>query len=189
MRAGAQSPEAPSRLPSRAGTVYTAFIRLSGNSARILIRSRLCMSAHETSGWQRNGYGSPGLGAAVDPGSFPAWPGFHRSADSRRALFDFGRLDGPAWTDVLGGADRAVPSGRTLSEIICEIILTIVRSSDERYSIYCTWHRLFCCGLPLPVCLRPPVRFAMSFELILGGVIAVGMLVYLTFALLRPEKF
>jgi K+-transporting ATPase KdpF subunit len=29
----------------------------------------------------------------------------------------------------------------------------------------------------------------MSFELILGGVIAVAMLVYLTFALLRPEKF
>ena len=29
----------------------------------------------------------------------------------------------------------------------------------------------------------------MSFELILGGVIAVGMLVYLTIALLRPEKF
>jgi K+-transporting ATPase KdpF subunit len=30
---------------------------------------------------------------------------------------------------------------------------------------------------------------AMSFELILGGVISVGMLVYLVFALLRPEKF
>jgi K+-transporting ATPase KdpF subunit len=29
----------------------------------------------------------------------------------------------------------------------------------------------------------------MSFELILGGVIAVGMLVYLTAALLHPEKF
>jgi len=29
----------------------------------------------------------------------------------------------------------------------------------------------------------------MSFELALGGVIAVGMLVYLVFALLRPEKF
>jgi K+-transporting ATPase KdpF subunit len=29
----------------------------------------------------------------------------------------------------------------------------------------------------------------MSFDLILGGVIAVGMLVYLVFALLRPEKF
>jgi K+-transporting ATPase KdpF subunit len=29
----------------------------------------------------------------------------------------------------------------------------------------------------------------MSFELILGGVIAVGMLGYLVFALLRPEKF
>ena len=29
----------------------------------------------------------------------------------------------------------------------------------------------------------------MSFELILGGVIAVAMLVYLTVALLRPEKF
>ena len=27
------------------------------------------------------------------------------------------------------------------------------------------------------------------FELILGGVISVGMLVYLIFALLRPEKF
>jgi K+-transporting ATPase KdpF subunit len=29
----------------------------------------------------------------------------------------------------------------------------------------------------------------MSFELILGGAISVGMLVYLIFALLRPEKF
>ncbi|MBV8493842.1 MAG: K(+)-transporting ATPase subunit F [Alphaproteobacteria bacterium] len=29
----------------------------------------------------------------------------------------------------------------------------------------------------------------MSFELILGAVIAVGLLVYLVFALLRPEKF
>jgi|HubBroStandDraft_6_1064221.scaffolds.fasta_scaffold769754_2 K+-transporting ATPase KdpF subunit len=29
----------------------------------------------------------------------------------------------------------------------------------------------------------------MSFELILGGVISIGMLVYLIFALLRPEKF
>jgi K+-transporting ATPase KdpF subunit len=29
----------------------------------------------------------------------------------------------------------------------------------------------------------------MSFELILGGGIAVAMLVYLTLALLRPEKF
>lgn len=29
----------------------------------------------------------------------------------------------------------------------------------------------------------------MSFELILGGVIAVAMLVYLTVALLRPENF
>jgi K+-transporting ATPase KdpF subunit len=29
----------------------------------------------------------------------------------------------------------------------------------------------------------------MSFELILGAVISVGMLVYLILALLRPEKF
>ena len=29
----------------------------------------------------------------------------------------------------------------------------------------------------------------MSFDLILGAVISVGMLVYLIFALLRPEKF
>jgi K+-transporting ATPase KdpF subunit len=29
----------------------------------------------------------------------------------------------------------------------------------------------------------------MSFDLILGGAISVGMLVYLIFALLRPEKF
>ena len=29
----------------------------------------------------------------------------------------------------------------------------------------------------------------MSFDLILGIVISVGMLVYLIFALLRPEKF
>lgn len=32
-------------------------------------------------------------------------------------------------------------------------------------------------------------EITMSFELILGGVIAAGMLVYLIFALLRPEKF
>jgi K+-transporting ATPase KdpF subunit len=30
---------------------------------------------------------------------------------------------------------------------------------------------------------------AMSFELILGGAISIGMLAYLVFALLRPEKF
>jgi K+-transporting ATPase KdpF subunit len=29
----------------------------------------------------------------------------------------------------------------------------------------------------------------MTFELILGGTISVGMLVYLVYALLRPEKF
>jgi K+-transporting ATPase KdpF subunit len=29
----------------------------------------------------------------------------------------------------------------------------------------------------------------MSFELVLGAVIAAAMLVYLVFALLRPEKF
>jgi K+-transporting ATPase KdpF subunit len=29
----------------------------------------------------------------------------------------------------------------------------------------------------------------MSFDLILGGVISVGLFVYLIFALLRPEKF
>lgn len=29
----------------------------------------------------------------------------------------------------------------------------------------------------------------MSFELILGGLISIGMLVYLVFALLRLEKF
>ena len=29
----------------------------------------------------------------------------------------------------------------------------------------------------------------MPFELILGGVISVGMLLYLVFALLRPERF
>jgi K+-transporting ATPase KdpF subunit len=29
----------------------------------------------------------------------------------------------------------------------------------------------------------------MSFDLILGGMISVGMLLYLVFALLRPEKF
>jgi K+-transporting ATPase KdpF subunit len=29
----------------------------------------------------------------------------------------------------------------------------------------------------------------MGFDLILGGVISVGMLVYLVFALLHPEKF
>jgi K+-transporting ATPase KdpF subunit len=44
--------------------------------------------------------------------------------------------------------------------------------------------RLASISLPAIVC-----EVAMSFELILGGVIASGMLVYLIFALLRPEKF
>jgi K+-transporting ATPase KdpF subunit len=30
---------------------------------------------------------------------------------------------------------------------------------------------------------------ALSFELILGGLISIGILVYLIFALFRPEKF
>ena len=41
-------------------------------------------------------------------------------------------------------------------------------------------------------CISSPVigcEGAMSFELILGGVISVGMFGYLIFALLRPEKF
>jgi K+-transporting ATPase KdpF subunit len=29
----------------------------------------------------------------------------------------------------------------------------------------------------------------MSFELILGGLISIGLFVYLVYALLRPEKF
>jgi K+-transporting ATPase KdpF subunit len=44
--------------------------------------------------------------------------------------------------------------------------------------------RLASISSPAIVC-----EVAMSFELILGGVIATGMLVYLIFALLRPEKF
>ncbi len=29
----------------------------------------------------------------------------------------------------------------------------------------------------------------MSFEFILGGIVAVGLLIYLVYALLRPEQF
>jgi K+-transporting ATPase KdpF subunit len=29
----------------------------------------------------------------------------------------------------------------------------------------------------------------MSFDLILGGVVAIGLLLYLIYALVRPEKF
>ena len=45
---------------------------------------------------------------------------------------------------------------------------------------------------PRPVSTSTPAiccEGAMSFELILGALISVGMLVYLIFALLRPEKF
>jgi K+-transporting ATPase KdpF subunit len=30
---------------------------------------------------------------------------------------------------------------------------------------------------------------AMSFELLLGGIVAAGLLIYLVYTLLRPEKF
>jgi K+-transporting ATPase KdpF subunit len=46
--------------------------------------------------------------------------------------------------------------------------------------------------LPVPASTYLPAtgcEGGMSFELILGGVMAVAMLVYLLFALLRPEKF
>jgi K+-transporting ATPase KdpF subunit len=56
-----------------------------------------------------------------------------------------------------------------------------------------------CCFLPLASASSPQAAStftpatgcegAMSFELILGGAISIGMLVYLVFALLRPEKF
>jgi K+-transporting ATPase KdpF subunit len=56
-----------------------------------------------------------------------------------------------------------------------------------------------CCSLPLASASLPRAASTftpatgcegtMSFELILGAVISVGMLVYLVFALLRPEKF
>jgi len=29
----------------------------------------------------------------------------------------------------------------------------------------------------------------MSFELLLGGIVAAGLLIYLVYTLLRPEKF
>jgi K+-transporting ATPase KdpF subunit len=47
-------------------------------------------------------------------------------------------------------------------------------------------------SLPRPVFTFSPAtgcEAAMSFELILGGAISIGVLVYLVFALLRPEKF
>jgi K+-transporting ATPase KdpF subunit len=47
-------------------------------------------------------------------------------------------------------------------------------------------------SLPRPVFISSSAtgcERAMSFELILGGVISIGLLFYLVFALLRPEKF
>jgi K+-transporting ATPase KdpF subunit len=56
-----------------------------------------------------------------------------------------------------------------------------------------------CCSWPWASVSLPRAAFtftpaigceaAMSFELIFGAAIAVGMLIYLVFALLRPEKF
>jgi K+-transporting ATPase KdpF subunit len=47
-------------------------------------------------------------------------------------------------------------------------------------------------SLPSAACISTPAtgcEAAMTFELILGAAISIGMLVYLVFALLRPEKF
>ena len=47
-------------------------------------------------------------------------------------------------------------------------------------------------SLPRPASTFLPAigcELAMSFELILGGAIAVGLFLYLVLALLRPEKF
>src|SRR5262249_42266123 len=49
------------------------------------------------------------------------------------------------------------------------------------YLFACVW---VCVSRDCLVCL-----IAMSFELVLGAVISVGMLGYLVAALLRPEKF
>jgi len=55
----------------------------------------------------------------------------------------------------------------------------------------CSW-RLASVFLPRPTSIFMPAtgcEDVMTFELVLGGVISIGMLVYLVFALLRPEKF
>ena len=56
----------------------------------------------------------------------------------------------------------------------------------------CCSSRLASASLPGLASISMPATVcegAMTFELVLGGVIAIGMFVYLVFALLRPEKF
>jgi K+-transporting ATPase KdpF subunit len=57
---------------------------------------------------------------------------------------------------------------------------------------------MFCFSRSAPVSSGPAVfistpatgcEAAMTFELIFGAAISIGMLIYLVFALLRPEKF
>jgi K+-transporting ATPase KdpF subunit len=57
--------------------------------------------------------------------------------------------------------------------------------------MFCFWLSASAFSLRLVCTFTPAIgcEAAMSFDLILGGVISVGMFVYLVFALLRPEKF
>jgi K+-transporting ATPase KdpF subunit len=72
--------------------------------------------------------------------------------------------------------------------------MTVLQSEGSGLSsclISCFW-RLASASSPRLASICSPAtacEVAMSFELILGGLISIGMLVYLIFALLRPEKF
>src|SRR5262249_55349171 len=63
-------------------------------------------------------------------------------------------------------------------------------TSNARSRVAGAWFRVLCALHCLRLRLRPTVGDThMSLELILGGAVTVALLVYLTWALLRPEKF
>ncbi len=59
-------------------------------------------------------------------------------------------------------------------------------SSHGRFSLYRNHSSLFRRGLRLRMGVQP---FMSSWELILGGAMALALTVYLVYAMLRPEKF
>ncbi|MEO8558787.1 MAG: K(+)-transporting ATPase subunit F [Rhodospirillales bacterium] len=64
--------------------------------------------------------------------------------------------------------------------------MLIVEDGNARHRFAAAWRRVSYRRRGLPARLRESV---MTFDLILGGAVSLGLLIYLITALLRPERF
>ena len=88
-----------------------------------------------------------------------------------------------SYTAILRPYALEDPASRLRSE------RTLSGGDHVRCARYDRWVRLFRPEFRLSLRLRAPVRNIMLIDCVLGGIVAAGLLVYLVYALIRPERF